>query len=399
MDRIVTGPIVFDGVLDEDTRLTLLKQLPRLLPGMRQFRPTIDVPEELEYRIKDIVKWCADGTDPSSMSFRPISAHASATTVEMPAKVSVGSSRAMHQDARFDANGYIGVDQTTVKGYVAVLYLDGGGNLVFDSGMGEREIALRPGRLVVWLNEACMHRVEASPDGEARSLLGPMYISEEGFLQAVGHMGTLMEQYPPKRPAPAPRPKTNVAITVSLDDAATPTWVCTNLSGDEVVRVLDHDKVPTGILLQRIKRSVAEALPESEEDVHVVLLDSSGATFKLPERSFTPSDSSAPSGITKVLSGVGPPQADTSSPTPSFDEGYKAPELEKVEEVHFEKGSDGFWTLESLQAGCPEGVNPAEKEQALRDDIFKEVFGKTKAEFAAFPKWKQQQAKKDHNLF
>jgi len=288
MDRKVHGPIVFDDVLDEYTRSVLLKGFPRLLPGMRQFRPTIDVPKELEERIQDIVKCCARGADVSTMGFTQISAHASKGNVEMPGKVSVGSSRAMHQDARFDSKGYVGFDQTIVNGYVAVLYLDGAGKLVFDSGTGERAIELRPGRLVVWLNEACMHRVEASPDGEARSMLGPMYISEEGLLQAVGHMGTLMERHPPPKRYPKPKPKPKVMITVSKEDAEPPSWVCTLMSGEEVARVADDEHMGNIDLLLKIRRSIAATLSEKEdykEDYDFVLHDPSGETFKLPDRS------------------------------------------------------------------------------------------------------------------
>jgi len=62
--------------------------------------------------------------------------------------------------------------------------------------------------------------------------------------------------------------------------------------------------------------------------------------------------------------------------------------------------SDGkSHTLQELQEGCPDGVLPEAKEQALSDKEFQDVFGMSKADFAAQPKWKQTDAKKKHKLF
>ncbi|CAN0502590.1 unnamed protein product [Discosporangium mesarthrocarpum] len=46
-----------------------------------------------------------------------------------------------------------------------------------------------------------------------------------------------------------------------------------------------------------------------------------------------------------------------------------------------------------------EGVDPSCREQYLSDEEFYEVFGMTKADFAAQPKWKQQSQKKSKGLF
>lgn len=56
------------------------------------------------------------------------------------------------------------------------------------------------------------------------------------------------------------------------------------------------------------------------------------------------------------------------------------------------------FTLEQLQAGQA-GVNPSQKEQYLSDADFLALFGVEKAAFGGMPKWKQQAAKKKHNLF
>lgn len=62
--------------------------------------------------------------------------------------------------------------------------------------------------------------------------------------------------------------------------------------------------------------------------------------------------------------------------------------------------SDGkTHSLAELQEGCPDGVLPDHKEDALSDKDFQDVFGVSKADFAAQPKWKQTEQKKKHKLF
>ena len=59
-----------------------------------------------------------------------------------------------------------------------------------------------------------------------------------------------------------------------------------------------------------------------------------------------------------------------------------------------------MYPLEALQGSeLPPGVNPGAKEQHLSDDEFFSVFGKSKADFAALPKWKRANFKKQHGLF
>jgi len=277
MDELsLRGPVVVDNVLDEHSRSMLLQRFPSLPPENRQVRQNLLVPAELQQRIADIVEWCIIGDDPSEKDWKPISAHVAQSHVPMPVKVSVGSSRAMHQDTQFDANGQF--EETIVKGYVAVLYLEGDGEMVFDSGLGEHAIQVTPGRLILWFNESCKHRVEASADGRARCMLGPMYISPDGLVQAVGHMGTLTET---GRTGPPPAPPPNVMITVTKVGAF---WSCTSLSGDEVARIGcegDPHGTPWNPPLSEagLRGQVWQALVN--KDVNVVLLDPSGTEFKM----------------------------------------------------------------------------------------------------------------------
>lgn len=235
------GPVFVDDVLDDAERLMLFDQFPRLLPGMRQFRPSIMVPDALVLRITSIVQSCALGQDPSKSNFKQLVSGNSETHLPVPGKVSVGSSRAMHQDTQLGEHGDF--DQNIVQGYVAVLYLDGCGELIFDSGFGEVAIELKPGRLIVWWNESCMHRVEASPDGRARSMLGPMYVSEDGHVEAVGHRYSLMSGYSGKtlpgfglEQQAAETPKSAVCITLTKEpgEGNSVVLVGTGLSGERL---------------------------------------------------------------------------------------------------------------------------------------------------------------------
>lgn len=266
-------PIFLDNLLDEDLRLSLLRGFPSLPSEMRQLRPEVLVPAALQRRILDIVEWCIIGDDPSEMDWKPVSAHDdSEPDVSLPGKIAVGSSRAMHQDTRFDAEGKL--EETVIHGYIAVLYLRGGGQLVFDSGCGERGIEAKAGRLIVWLNDACKHRVECSKDGLARSLIGPMHVSPEGLVQAVGHMGTQMEAYRDNcLPAPPP-PKPDVMITVTKDGDV---WSCTMMSGSKIGRVpcqYERGIHTLSHTLEGLRHLVLEKCPN--KDVNVVLLDASG---------------------------------------------------------------------------------------------------------------------------
>eukprot|EP00466_Bigelowiella_natans_P006920 jgi/Bigna1/86413/estExt_fgenesh1_pg.C_100194 len=70
-------------------------------------------------------------------------------------------------------------------------------------------------------------------------------------------------------------------------------------------------------------------------------------------------------------------------------------------DVGFLDPATNKFSLKELQVKGkqPDRVNPAKKELYLEDKVFKEIFGVTMAEFAAWKPWKQQAAKKKHSLF
>jgi len=72
-------------------------------------------------------------------------------------------------------------------------------------------------------------------------------------------------------------------------------------------------------------------------------------------------------------------------------------EAEKAAKAEAAAGSS--FTLEELQAGVPEGVDAANKQNYLADDVFQTLFGMDKDAFAKLPKWKQNKQKKEHKLF
>ena len=61
--------------------------------------------------------------------------------------------------------------------------------------------------------------------------------------------------------------------------------------------------------------------------------------------------------------------------------------------------ASGLYSLAELQAGCPPGVAPAAKEDALDPADFEKTFKMDRAAFDALPKWKREKAKKEAGLF
>jgi hypothetical protein len=56
------------------------------------------------------------------------------------------------------------------------------------------------------------------------------------------------------------------------------------------------------------------------------------------------------------------------------------------------------YSLEALQSGCPEGVDPRNKEMFLDDAKFLELFGCDKAKFGTMPAWKKSSQKKKYGI-
>ena len=75
-----------------------------------------------------------------------------------------------------------------------------------------------------------------------------------------------------------------------------------------------------------------------------------------------------------------------------------AEKVESAAEPEPEVSADGFYSLNDLKKGVPQGVDPREKQNFLSDKDFKAAFKMTKEEFFALPKWKQTTLKKDVEL-
>lgn len=172
---------VLDSFIDERFAATLAQSFAPLKDGCDQTLSTVLVPSELECRMRCILASRAQ----SVVSLLKESASLSLEDciepwVTMPGRVAKGSSH-MHHDAGFDPSG---TKEDIVTGYVAVLYLAGHGSLVLDCGSGECAIDVKPGRLILWPN--CLHRLDASPGDEARVMIGPMHLTEDGSWRRAG---------------------------------------------------------------------------------------------------------------------------------------------------------------------------------------------------------------------
>jgi len=191
---------IVDNVLDELSISQLLRQFEgsALEPGARTVLPFIDVPCKLDRRIRQILHRqlsSADHTDdtdsaaPGQLEPSPrdndrtvFGTTTTETTVRMPGRLARGSS-AMHVDTGFDQNDSP-VD-LNLSGLVCVLYLDGDGHLVIDDGSGvEQSIPVTRGRLVLWPNDTCIHRLDAG--NNTRAMIGPMNLSSDGVWNRAG---------------------------------------------------------------------------------------------------------------------------------------------------------------------------------------------------------------------
>jgi len=300
-------PFSLDLDIDEGTLAMLIQRFPPLEPGARQKRPEIKVPVELTQCIRDVLKWCASGVDPSSFECKlpKISPNTNATEELMPGKSGMGSSKSMHQDVAMDvmfsrayaeriaSNGYVPDPQDVLDAYIAVLYLDGCGSMKFDLSSGEHiDILIKPGRLVVWPNRECKHGfVDTSEDGGVRHLLGPMAMSAETEWRSVAHTFSWMAGM--DEPAQKVRQGTRRAkevFVITVDRSPQPgLLVFRNVAGDELCTLdftdgdiveeiqsrlygacqLDTDtcrislRLPSGALL-RPDEDMASALPVAE---------------------------------------------------------------------------------------------------------------------------------------
>ena len=90
----------------------------------------------------------------------------------------------------------------------------------------------------------------------------------------------------------------------------------------------------------------------------------------------------APAAVVKVAAPAQPP-------APTIEASVlEAPAVEALVEA-----GGATYTLEQLTGGCPDGVNPDEKELYLSDAEFEVVFKVDKATFEKLPKWKRVQVR------
>ena len=176
---------IVDNVLDELSISQLLRQFEgsALEPGARTVLPFIDVPCKLDRRIRQILQCQLSSTDHTDTDDTDSAAPGQPEpTVRMPGRLARGSS-AMHVDHGFDQNDSP-VD-LKLSGLVCVLYLDGDGHLVIDDGSGvEQSIPVTRGRLVLWPNDTCVHRLDAG--NNTRTMIGPMNPSADGVWNRAG---------------------------------------------------------------------------------------------------------------------------------------------------------------------------------------------------------------------
>eukprot|EP00931_Biecheleriopsis_adriatica_P107779 TRINITY_DN82101_c0_g1_i1.p1 TRINITY_DN82101_c0_g1~~TRINITY_DN82101_c0_g1_i1.p1 ORF type:complete len:383 (-),score=82.89 TRINITY_DN82101_c0_g1_i1:46-1194(-) len=237
----MSGPVlIVDGFLDLAARSQLLRAFEPLGVGERVALSTVHVPQALEERFKDILLRTANGgCSPSSPFSLDGSSSGGSLLVPMPGRVAVGASP-MHQDTGFDEDGV--PDPTIVEDYVLVLYLDGSGTLVVDSGSGEHAIPIQPGRLIAWPNQSCHHRIDVS-DGSPRIMIGPMTLTNDTWKRAGDQYAVWDEIHPgwreeararaaAKAEAEAAAPKKVLNITAKKADDGCLEITCTGMGGD-----------------------------------------------------------------------------------------------------------------------------------------------------------------------
>lgn len=172
---------VIDNFLEDNFCQRLISEFPELKQDKRTALPMLLVPASIEQKIQQILKWCAEGKAVAEDSPVSLEKDGNDPLVIMPGRVAQGSSP-MHRDTGFDNAGI--PDPGFVKGYVAILYLDGSGTLVVDCNGSEESVDVKPGRLVVWPNDTCLHRLDASPQGGTRKMIGPMSLKGSSWQRA-----------------------------------------------------------------------------------------------------------------------------------------------------------------------------------------------------------------------
>lgn len=169
-----------DEALGPTTTLhaALLASVP---PPLRKKRTDLDVavPAVLATRLVAAITG-ADHSDMGATEGRP--------EVSLPARVARGDAM-VHADQWEHANRTLSFTGGVVEGNVAILYVAGGGTIVFSEEGGSvppLRVPIVPGRLIVFPNDGLTHHVDGAPDGSQRHLLGSMALAPSGRLQKCG---------------------------------------------------------------------------------------------------------------------------------------------------------------------------------------------------------------------
>jgi len=238
------GVTVIDNLVDEQSLTILLQRFPPFEKGKSQVLPKIAVPVALERHMHSILQSCAQGSC-CTTECPPLSISCEGPEILMPARMAVGSSP-MHRDNGFDPSD--APAPCFIEGYVAVLYLAGGGSLVIESGSGEHAFEVKPARLIIWPNDKCLHRLDASGDEDARTMIGPMSFTREGYWQRAGdqyaqwglYANEMSRSYEEQEhPAEAEQPKQVWQLEFELPDTVFSVKALT--LGGEVVKVVQID--------------------------------------------------------------------------------------------------------------------------------------------------------------
>lgn len=104
-----------------------------------------------------------------------------------------------------------------------------------------------------------------------------------------------------------------------------------------------------------------------------------------------PSPSPSPSRSSCSTSSPATSSSPLMPPTP--------PSSSTTSSVLYLDSSSNSFDYDTLKSGCPEGVDPTQKEQYLTEDVFQSLFGMSKAAFMQQVKWKRDQKKKTLGLF
>lgn len=171
--------VVIDNFLDEQSCDALRSKFPVREGDVARMLPTLQVQLQFAERMQIALSMSSQGQGHNILPIPASACDSTGPLVPMVARMASGSVP-MHQDcfSPFDA-----AETGFIDGYVAVLYVDGAGTFVIETGDGEQTIDIIPGRFIAWPNGLCRHRLDAAQGGGMRAMLGPLAIDAGGLMQ------------------------------------------------------------------------------------------------------------------------------------------------------------------------------------------------------------------------